>query len=95
MPFGEHRPPRRNNTTHRSREELAAAFESLSRRERQVLEYLLEGYLTKEIAYRLDLSPRTIEDYRASLKRKMGARTLVELVTLVALAGHDVSGAES
>lgn len=75
----------------RSREDLEAAFQSLSPRERQVLDFLLQGYLTKEIAHHLELSPRTIEDYRASLKRKMGARTLAELVNLVAsLSNHDL-----
>lgn len=68
----------------RSREALVEAFNSLSPRERQVLDLLLQGFLNKEMAHSLELSPRTIEDYRASLKRKMGARTSSELVTLVA-----------
>lgn len=74
----------RHKSARRSREALEEAFQSLSPRERQVLEFLRRGFLTKEIAYRLELSPRTIEDYRASLKRKIGARTFVELADLVA-----------
>lgn len=68
----------------RSREKLIEAFNSLSPRERQVLDLLLRGFMNKEMAHWLELSPRTVEDYRASLKRKMGARTSTELVTLVA-----------
>ncbi|AWN15820.1 response regulator transcription factor [Salinisphaera sp. LB1] len=76
----------------RSREELIEAFDSLSPREQQVLDLLLRGFLNKEIAHHLELSPRTIEDYRASLKRKMGARTSAELVTLVTAVRHHKSG---
>ena len=67
--------------------QTAAAFASLSRRERQVLLHLAAGRLTKEVANELGLSTRTVESYRASLKRKTGARTAAELAIM--LAGLD------
>lgn len=92
MAFEKGGPTGRQKFAGRSREALEEAFRSLSPRERQVLEFLRQGFLTKEIAYRLELSPRTIEDYRASLKRKMGARTLVELADLVASLDYPAPG---
>lgn len=83
------RPPRETaaSVPAGTNQELAAALQSLSRRERQVLDYLLQGRLTKEIAYELGLSPRTVETYRASLKRKMGARTTAEVITMLVVLG--------
>lgn len=68
----------------RGDKELMAAFDSLSQRELQVLDLLARGLLSKEMAYQLTLSRRTIEGYRASVKRKVGARTSAELISLVA-----------
>jgi two-component system, LuxR family, response regulator FixJ len=51
--------------------------------EREVLSLILEGKMNKEIATKLNLSTRTIEDRRAKLMKKMGANSLAELVQLV------------
>lgn len=51
----------------------------LSKREKEVLEHLLVGSTTKVIARQLNLSPRTIEDHRASIMRKAGVRTTAQL----------------
>lgn len=53
---------------------------SLTRRELEVLEQLRAGKTTKEIASKLNLSARTVDVHRASIKRKLGLRTGVELV---------------
>ena len=42
-----------------------------------------EGLSNKEIALKLGLSPRTVENYRAWVMEKMGARNLAELVRMV------------
>lgn len=65
------------------RRELAARFDSLSGRERDVLKGLVEGHANKVIAYDLDISPRTVEVYRANLMSKMQAGSLSELVRMV------------
>jgi two-component system, LuxR family, response regulator FixJ len=51
--------------------------------EREVLNLILEGKMNKEIATSLGLSTRTVEDRRAKLMKKMGAKSLAELVQLV------------
>ena len=65
------------------RREIAARFDSLSGRERDVLKGLVEGLANKVIAYDLDISPRTVEVYRANLMSKMQAGSLSELVRMV------------
>ena len=52
----------------------------LSGREQQILRQLLLGKSTKEIGLLFSLSPRTIEDHRAAIKRKTGTRILVDLI---------------
>jgi FixJ family two-component response regulator len=52
----------------------------LTQRERQVLERVVQGASSKEIAHALDLSPRTVELYRSSLLHKLGARNAADLV---------------
>jgi len=64
-----------------------ARVESLSRREREVLQGLLAGLANKSIAYGLGISPRTVEVHRGRLMQKMGARSLSELVRLGIAAG--------
>jgi two-component system response regulator FixJ len=64
-----------------------ARMESLSRREREVLQGLMAGLANKSIAYDLGISPRTVEVHRGHVMQKMGARSLSELVRLGLAAG--------
>ncbi len=68
------------------RDQILGRVQSLSPRERQVLEGVVAGKPNKVIAYDLDISPRTVEVYRANLMAKMQASSLSHLVRL-ALAG--------
>ncbi|MES2283828.1 MAG: response regulator transcription factor [Pseudomonadota bacterium] len=52
----------------------------LTQREIQVMERLGRGKNTKQIASELDLSVRTVDIYRANLKRKLGLRTAAQLI---------------
>lgn len=74
-------------TAEAERREIAARMESLSGRERDVLKGLVEGLANKAIAYDLEISPRTVEVYRANLMAKMGAGSLSELVRMVLVLG--------
>jgi two-component system, LuxR family, response regulator FixJ len=65
---------------------VAARLDTLSERERQVLEGLVAGHPNKTIAYDLGISPRTVEVYRANLMTKMGARSLSELIRMAIIA---------
>lgn len=67
--------------------EVRDRLASLSARERQVLEGLVAGRANKVIAYDLEISPRTVEVYRANVMTKMQARSLSELVRMTILAG--------
>lgn len=67
--------------------DVAARVASLSPRERQVMEGLVAGLSNKLIARDYDISPRTIEVYRANVMTKMQAGSLSELVRLAMRAG--------
>lgn len=58
-------------------------METLTDRERQVLSGVVAGLANKTIAYELDISPRTVEVYRANVMAKMQARSLPELVRMM------------
>ena len=68
------------------REEIAARLATLSQREREVLDGLVEGHANKVIAFDLDISARTVEVYRANVMTKMKAGSLSELVRMVTIA---------
>jgi two-component system response regulator FixJ len=67
--------------------DIAARIATLSPRERQVMDGLVAGLSNKLIARDYDISPRTIEVYRANVMTKMQANSLSELVRLVVRAG--------
>lgn len=62
---------------------------SLSPRERQVLDKVIEGKLNKTIANDLNISNKTVEAHRARLMEKMQVHTLAELIRHVALLDRD------
>jgi two-component system, LuxR family, response regulator FixJ len=67
--------------------DIAARIATLSPRERQVMDGLIAGLSNKMIARDYDISPRTIEVYRANVMTKMQAGSLSELVRLALRAG--------
>jgi len=67
--------------------EVRARLETLSERERQVLEGLVAGKANKIIAHELDISARTVEIYRANVMTKMQADSLSALVRKALLGG--------
>ena len=72
------------------REAAAKRIAGLTSRERQVLEMVVDGNPNKQIAYVLGISQRTVETHRATAMKKIGARTLSELIHLtIAGAPHD------
>ena len=74
----------KSNTAHR---EKAAAlsvirdsFDSLTPREKEVMGYIVSGLMNKQVAGMLKLSEITVKVHRASIMRKMKAKSLAELV---------------
>jgi two-component system response regulator FixJ len=62
------------------RAEVVRRLQSLTGREREVFDRLVQGAANKVIAIDLGISPRTVEIYRANVMSKMAARNLSELV---------------
>jgi FixJ family two-component response regulator len=82
------------DTSRRAAEASAAARAAeervarLTAREREVLDAMVAGHASKEIARELGVSPRTVEVHRARVMEKMGARSVPELVHLVHALGN-------
>ena len=68
------------------RDRILIMLETLSQREREVLDGLVEGRANKVIAFDLGISARTVEVYRANVMTKMKAGSLSELVRMVTIA---------
>jgi len=62
------------------RHELEARINKLTKREREVMELLVEGKQNKVIARELDISPRTVELHRAKVMEKLHAHSLSDVV---------------
>lgn len=67
-------------------------LESLSEREREVLQLVVEGRSSAEIAAAINLSPKTVETYRSRIMRKLGVHEVAGLVKFA--LRHGVSGGE-
>jgi len=59
----------------------------LTEREREVLKCVAEGLSTKETAARFEISARTVETHRANLMRKLGVRSVAQLVRIAIREG--------
>lgn len=60
---------------------------SLSRRERETLQGLVDGLSNKAVAIQLGLSVRTVEMHRRNVKDRLGVKSLAEATRLAVLAG--------
>lgn len=66
---------------------LKARVAELSPRQIEVMRLVADGFSNKEIAHELNLSPRTVENYRAWMMEKMAAKNLADLVRKVIALG--------
>ncbi len=69
------------------RSRVVRRIDSLTARERQVLDLIMQGASNKAVAARLNISPRTVEIYRANVMSKMRADSVSELVRMTLSAG--------
>ena len=67
----------------RRRADAAAHLSSLTTRQRQILDLVLAGHPSKNIAADLCISQRTVENHRAAIMRKTGSRSIPALIRLV------------
>jgi two-component system, LuxR family, response regulator FixJ len=68
---------------------LKARVAELSPRQIEVMRLVADGFSNKEIAHKLNLSPRTVENYRAWMMEKMAAKNLADLVRKVIALGYE------
>ena len=69
------------------RESAANHIASLTPRQRQIMELVLAGHPSKNIAADLGISQRTVENHRASIMKKTGSKSLPALARLALAAG--------
>jgi FixJ family two-component response regulator len=70
-------------------EQLRSRFSSLSPRQLQVVELIVAGLSSKEIGMRLNLSAKTVNNHRAWVMERTGARNLAELVRMATIIQGD------
>lgn len=61
--------------------------EQLSARQKQILSLVAQGFITKEIADRLELSPRTVESHRVAIMRRLHSETVADLTRIACRNG--------
>ena len=71
------------------RVDVRARYEALTGREQQVMKSATDGLLNKQIAYQLGISEITVKIHRGNVMRKMGAKSLPDLVRMAAALGLD------
>jgi len=71
----------------RALSELQTLLHTLTAREREVMAYVATGLMNKQIAGEMELSEITVKIHRGRLMKKMGARTLADLVKMAGTLG--------
>ncbi|MGB7972881.1 MAG: response regulator [Roseiarcus sp.] len=71
---------RKRRDREKSLDELRGLFESLTTREREIMTLVTAGLMNKQVAAELGLSEITVKIHRGHLMRKMGVRSLADLV---------------
>jgi len=69
------------------RSELRTRFDSLTAREKEVIGFVTAGLMNKQIAHEMGLTEITVKVHRGSVMRKMGAKSLPELVRIADMLG--------
>ena len=62
-------------------------YEALTPREQEIMRLLAEGFSVKEVAEKLFISPKTVENHRSNIMRKLGLHSTLELVRYAARLG--------
>jgi DNA-binding NarL/FixJ family response regulator len=70
------------------RRRLDNPFGDLTRREKQILALVVQGYTSKVIAGKLNLSPRTVDHHRSNLLKKFNMKNSVDLVNYALRNGY-------
>jgi two-component system response regulator FixJ len=82
---------RKSTTVHHLQANIRSRFETLTRREQEVMKHVVQGKTNRMIAEVMELSNRTVEVHRSKVMKKMQATTLPELVLMAPTCGLDPS----
>src|SRR5438309_1882275 len=66
---------------------LRAKFETLTPREQEVMAYVVRGLLNKQVAAEIGITENTVKAHRGNVTKKMGAKSLAELVRMADMLG--------
>ena len=72
--------------------ELKAKLETLTKRELEVMSLVTAGLMNKQVAGEIGVSEITVKIHRGHVMRKMGARSLADLVRMAEMLGISRSG---
>jgi FixJ family two-component response regulator len=78
---------RQRRSDERGVTDLRALFEALTPREREVMAFVTDGLMNKQIAGEIGISEITVKIHRGNVMKKMGARSLAELVRMADMLG--------
>jgi FixJ family two-component response regulator len=78
---------RKRRQSEKASAELRAMFETLTPREREVMTFVTSGLMNKQIAAEMGLSEITVKIHRGHVMKKMGARSLADLVRIAEALG--------
>jgi DNA-binding CsgD family transcriptional regulator len=67
---------------------FCGTVDSLSRRERQVFDLLIQGMTNREAGIHLGISAKTVDTHRTHVMKKLGVHSACELVRVAAYAGY-------
>jgi FixJ family two-component response regulator len=73
---------RRRRGEEAKRSDLSGRYEALTGREQQIMKYVTDGLLNKQVAHELGVSEITVKIHRGNVMRKMGAKSLPDLVRM-------------
>ncbi len=71
---------------------IRARYNSLSRREQEVMGHVVMGLMNKQVAAALGVAEITVKGHRGKMMQKMNAKSVAELVTIADLLGLDIAG---
>ena len=79
---------RHARASHRQCAEFRSRLDRLTERERQIMDRLMVGRVSKEIAFELAISQKTVDFHRSNVLRKLAVGSVVDLVRLAHRAGY-------